>query len=161
SLLVAPVFSFDGSVDYYLPAGRWTNFLSGAQVSGGRWVREQHGFLSLPLMVRENSVVAVGANDQVPDYDYASGVTFHVFDLADGADLTVRVPALTGETACTARFQRSAGRVEVTLTGSSQPWAVLLRGVTEVKKVDGGEAQSDALGTLITPKRGFSQISIN
>ena len=24
-LLVAPVFSPDGVVDYYLPAGRWTN----------------------------------------------------------------------------------------------------------------------------------------
>ena len=40
SLLVAPVFSYDGMVDYYLPAGRWTNFLTGQVVEGGRWVRE-------------------------------------------------------------------------------------------------------------------------
>ena len=29
-----------GLVDYYLPAGRWTNFLTGQVVEGGRWVRE-------------------------------------------------------------------------------------------------------------------------
>ena len=85
ALLVAPVFSRDGAVDYYLPAGRWTNFLSGQVVEGGRWVREQHGFLSLPLLVRPNSIIPVGANDERPDYDFADGVTFHVFELQDGA----------------------------------------------------------------------------
>ena len=52
SLLVAPIFSEDGIVDYYLPAGRWTNFLTGKAQEGPGWRREQHGFLSLPLMVR-------------------------------------------------------------------------------------------------------------
>ena len=35
SLLVAPVFSPDGGVDYYVPDGRWTNFLTGEVVEGG------------------------------------------------------------------------------------------------------------------------------
>ena len=34
-LLVAPVFSPDRTVDYYMPQGRWTNFLSGKVVEGG------------------------------------------------------------------------------------------------------------------------------
>ncbi|MDR0455497.1 MAG: alpha-xylosidase [Treponema sp.] len=51
-LLVAPVFSEDGNVSYYLPAGEWTRLLSGETVSGGCWRTEQHGFLSLPLLVR-------------------------------------------------------------------------------------------------------------
>ena len=37
SLLVAPVFAEDGSVDYYLPDGRWTHLLSGEVKEGGRW----------------------------------------------------------------------------------------------------------------------------
>src|SRR5690348_6134601 len=66
SLLVAPIFRPDGVVDYYLPAGRWTNFLTGQVLDGGRWLREQHGYLSLPLLVRPNTVLAVGANEQQP-----------------------------------------------------------------------------------------------
>jgi alpha-D-xyloside xylohydrolase len=53
-LLVAPVFSASGEVEFYLPAGQWTNYFTGEVVTGGRWVRELHGFDSLPLYVREN-----------------------------------------------------------------------------------------------------------
>jgi alpha-D-xyloside xylohydrolase len=51
-LLVAPVFSEDGEVSYYLPAGEWTELLTGKTVRGGCWRTEKHGFLSLPLLVR-------------------------------------------------------------------------------------------------------------
>jgi len=51
-LLVAPVFSEDGEVSYYLPDGEWTNLLTGEKVKGGCWRTEKHGFLSMPLFVR-------------------------------------------------------------------------------------------------------------
>ena len=34
-LLVVPVFAPDGTVEYYLPTGRWMDFLNGAWVEGG------------------------------------------------------------------------------------------------------------------------------
>jgi alpha-D-xyloside xylohydrolase len=52
-LLVAPVFNAEGKVDFYLPAGKWTNYFTKQVVDGGRWMTEQHGFDSLPLYVRE------------------------------------------------------------------------------------------------------------
>jgi alpha-D-xyloside xylohydrolase len=51
-LLVAPVFSEDGEVSYYLPDGEWTRLLTGEAVKGGRWITEKHGYLSLPLLAR-------------------------------------------------------------------------------------------------------------
>ncbi|MFI9612049.1 hypothetical protein ACIHCM_10240 [Streptomyces sp. NPDC052023] len=51
-LLVAPVFSVDGEVEYYVPAGTWTHVLSGDQVQGPGWRRERYGFDSLPLLAR-------------------------------------------------------------------------------------------------------------
>jgi alpha-D-xyloside xylohydrolase len=57
-LLVAPIFSEDGEVSYYLPEGEWTKLLTGEKVKsgaagqGGCWKTEKHGFLSLPLLVR-------------------------------------------------------------------------------------------------------------
>jgi alpha-D-xyloside xylohydrolase len=58
-LLVAPVFSEDGTVSYYLPAGKWTRLLSGETVQGGGWKTESHGFLSLPLLVRSGAALYV------------------------------------------------------------------------------------------------------
>jgi len=54
-LLVVPVFNATGEVEFYLPAGEWVNYFSGVKVTGGRWVREIHGFDSLPLYVREGA----------------------------------------------------------------------------------------------------------
>jgi alpha-D-xyloside xylohydrolase len=54
-LLVAPVFSASGEVEFYLPAGEWTNYFTGAKVQGGGWITETHGFDSLPLYVRANA----------------------------------------------------------------------------------------------------------
>lgn len=86
SLLVAPIFNDESLAEYYLPEGKWTNFLTGEEREGGKWYSEKHGYLSIPLYVRENSIVAVGAKENGPVYDYADKVTFNVYALADGAE---------------------------------------------------------------------------
>ena len=122
NLLVAPVMHGDGHVDYYLPDGVWTNLLTGKTVEGGGYRRETHDFHSLPLMVRENSVIAMGKIDTRPDYDFRDGVTLHVFRPKDG-DLTVRVPDERAQTcaAFTLRIQGSTVNVE---TDSKLPYSV-------------------------------------
>jgi len=87
-LLVAPVLGASGEVTYYVPAGTWTSFLTGEQVTGPRWVTERHGFQSVPLLVRPGAVIPVGAVDDRPEYDYAAGVTLRLYEIPDGARVT-------------------------------------------------------------------------
>ncbi len=154
SLLVAPVFSPDGTVDYYLPEGRWTNFLTGQVVEGDHWMHETHSYLSLPLMARSNAVIPVGVNEQRPDYDYVDEVTFHVFELQDGATLSTRVRATNGDVAMTVKVSRVGQQVCIDSEGSSKSWSVLLRGVGSVQSVEGGTAEAHVLGTLLVPAEG-------
>jgi alpha-D-xyloside xylohydrolase len=160
SLLVAPVLSADGVVDYYLPAGRWTNFLTGAVIEGGRWLREQHGYLSLPLMARPNSVIAVGAVDDQPSYDYADGVTLHVFELADGAELTVDVPDVNGGLAARFAVRRAANEITARALHGEQPWSLLLRGVQAGTAANDGETQAEALGLRVAPRDGVAVVRL-
>jgi alpha-D-xyloside xylohydrolase len=160
SLLVAPIFRPDGVVDYYLPAGRWTNFLTGTVVEGGRWLRETHDYMSLPLMVRPNTVIPVGANEQRPDYDYAEGVTFHVFELADGATHEVRVPGAEGGAALTATVRRAGPRIDVDVPDATKPWRVLLRGSAAPQSVEGATVQTETLGTLLIPEQGAGRLTV-
>ena len=51
SLLVAPIFSEDGCVTYYLPEGEWKNLLTSERCSGGKWRTETHDYFSLPLWI--------------------------------------------------------------------------------------------------------------
>ena len=169
-LLVAPVFTPSGAVDYYLPAGRWTNFLSGEAVEGGRWVREQHRYLGLPLMVRPNTVLPVGANENRPDYEYTDGVTFYVFELAgaasaDGTSASASVPAPDGSVAMTVEVRREGDRIDVQVQGAYAPWSVLLCGVSDgtsagVASVEGGAAQAEALGTRLVPAAGARRLVV-
>lgn len=109
SLLVAPVFTDGGEVDFYLPDGDgpWTDLLGGVQRAGGRWYRETHGFLSLPIYVRPGTVLAWGAETERPDYDYAQGVTLRIFELADGATARFVVPTPEGGIAARGQVQRA------------------------------------------------------
>lgn len=92
-ILVAPVFSADGEVDFYLPAGEWTSLLTGETVRGGGWRRETHGFDSLPLYVRPGAVIPWGARTDRPDYDYLDGLRLRVFPGGTGTrSVTVTTP---------------------------------------------------------------------
>ena len=154
NLLVAPVFSPDGTVDYYLPAGRWTNLLTGKVVDGGRWIREQHGFLSLPLMVRPNTVLPMGAVDDRPDYHYPDGVTFHVFELDDGAAVETVVPDVKGRRALVLHTRREGKRMTFHAEGDAQAWNILLRHVQGTQQVEGAQVMPTAEGLWIQPLGG-------
>jgi alpha-D-xyloside xylohydrolase len=52
SLLAAPVFSQDNAVEYYLPPGTWTHVIDKRVETGGKWLKETCGFLTLPLWKR-------------------------------------------------------------------------------------------------------------
>jgi alpha-D-xyloside xylohydrolase len=70
-LLVAPVFTEEGDVDFYLPPGKWYNWWTGEMVQGPGWRREQHSFDTLPLYWREGTVLALGHEGKAGDsFDY-------------------------------------------------------------------------------------------
>jgi alpha-D-xyloside xylohydrolase len=149
SLLVAPVFSFENEVEFYVPAGRWTSLLSCEEIVGPKWVKEEHGFLSLPLLVRPNSIVATGVDDSKPDYEFCEDPTFMVYAIDDGASVKVSVPDITGEEAGTFTVTRSGNRYEAASTGRIRNWRVLLVGVADAQTVTGGNSESSARGPLV------------
>ncbi|MES9607582.1 alpha-xylosidase [Actinomadura sp. NPDC000929] len=143
-LLVAPVFSSGGEVAYYVPEGVWTHYLTGERVEGGRWVRERHGFDSVPLLVRPGAVFPEGAVDDRPDYDHADGVTLRVYEPADGATVVTQV----GDTVFTT--VRNGENLRVTGEGT---WNVLLVNA-RVAAVEGGEPSDHPHGVLVRATGG-------
>lgn len=127
SLLVAPIFNDEGMAEYYLPDGVWTSLLTGEVKQGGKWYREKHGYLSIPLYVKENSVIAMGAKNTDAVYDYADGVHFKVYALAEGK---------TAETVVYSEDQGVQTRVCVTRQGAQYRIAVDCRKPCTVELVN-------------------------
>jgi alpha-D-xyloside xylohydrolase len=136
ALLVAPVFSHDGVVNYYVPDGKWTSLLDSGVIEGPRWVRETHDFLSLPLLVRPNSIIPTGNHADRPDYDYSNGVTLQVYQLDDGKPASVEIPGLDGKIETRFDLKREGNEISIQRQGPTKPWNVLLVGVAGVKKMD-------------------------
>ncbi len=120
ALLVAPVMREDGVVDYYLPAGKWTHLLRGETVQGGGWRREQYDFFSLPLFVRENTILPVGSCDSRPDYDYAADLTLRLYYLSDGAQVERDICDVHGAVVLRVKAVRAGGAIRVELRGAKQ-----------------------------------------
>ncbi|OXM82930.1 alpha-xylosidase [Paenibacillus rigui] len=160
SLLVAPIFNAQGTAKYYLPEGRWTNFLDGRVVEGGRWVTEQHDYFSLPMMARPNSLIAVGQNELRPDYDYADGVVLHAFELEEGREASAAVYSVKAELELEVRAVRTGKRMDIAASGAGKPWELILRGVGEVASVTGAEWSVTAAGVRLVPQAGADRITV-
>jgi alpha-D-xyloside xylohydrolase len=160
SLLVAPIFNPEGEATYYLPHGTWTHFLSGEQVQGGVWRKENYDYFSLPLFVRENSLIPVGNEENKPDYDYAEGVTLQLFALQDGASAEALIPTVKGEQQFAVTAIRRGNKITIETQGASTQWSLLLRGIDAVAIVDNGKATSHEQGTRIVPTNGVASIVI-
>jgi alpha-D-xyloside xylohydrolase len=132
SLLVAPVFTESGEVDFYLPdsvQGKWTHLLNGQVREGGRWYRETHDFMGLPLYVAPNTVLPWGSETERPDYDYAKGVTLRVFELADGAEAPFAVAAPDGRIAARGTVRRHGAEYTATVQqGVLHDWCIEVGG---------------------------------
>ncbi|MFK0100062.1 alpha-xylosidase [Streptomyces sp. NPDC091040] len=122
-LLVAPVFTEDGQVEYYVPEGTWTHLLTGETVTGPAWRHEAHGFDSLPVLVRPGAVLPWGGDDRRPDGDWLDGLTLRVFGEADGTE--VAVPDHAGATAATFRVTRDGDTLTVTSARIDRPYRVV------------------------------------
>ena len=124
SLLVAPIFKENGEVQYYLPEGTWYNLITEKEVTGGKWQKETHDYHSLPLMVRPNSILPLGNNDQRPDYDYADGVTLVVSAFDEGAEASVEIPDLSGEMVMKVTAKRVGEEIHLQVEGGNGNYTV-------------------------------------
>ena len=116
NLLVAPVMSEDGTAEFYVPEGVWTDYLTGKAYEGGRWYSGEYDFFSLPLLVRPGTLLPVGGTDTRPDYDYQKDLTVRIFELGDGESSSVRVFDAKGENPVEITAERRGDRIEVRLS---------------------------------------------
>jgi len=125
--------------------------------TGGKWMREKYDFFSLPLLARENSIIALGANDQQPDYDYGKDLTLHVFELSDKA--SAKVCDSKGNDMLSVCAKNEGGKVTLHFEGKAEGLKVLMRNVKAVFDVQGAAAAEHELGTLLTVNADLNDVT--
>jgi len=158
NLLVAPVFNDESIAEYYLPKGNWTSFFTGEEKIGGKWITEKHDYLSIPLMVRENSIIIMGAHDDKPDYDYADGAEVRIYALADGTETSSVVYGMNQNIDLTVHAQKEKGKIFIRTEGS-KPHTIRLVNV-KATSVNNGTMIVEGNDTIITPACNTIDVSL-
>lgn len=158
NLLVAPIFNDESRAEYYLPKGIWTNFFTGREYKGGTWIEEQHSYMSIPLMVRENAIIVLGAHDDKPDYDYAQSCEVRIYALHDGIKTDAVVYGMSNVAELSISAKRQGHNIIITTEGS-KPYTIRMVNMHALEAVN-GFVVTEGNDSLITPDHGANVIEI-
>lgn len=119
SLLVAPVFNDQGTVQFYVPEGGiWTDIQSGEKFPGGKWYTRQYDYFALPLLAKPGAVIAMGAVEDKTVYDYADGITLQIYELQDGQSVTRVIYQADLQQAMSVNVQRLGKEIRISWSGT-------------------------------------------
>ena len=144
-MLVSAIFNEEGIAQYYLPEGTWTNYLTGEKTEGGCWREESHGYLSIPLWVRENSVIPVGIQAERAEYEFEDNLELKVFELKDQAETRVY---RKNEEMLYFKITGKEGKVSGEIKGRDGCRVRLVNCILE--NVQGAEVYTDGKDTVLT-----------
>lgn len=150
SILVAPIFNEEGNGSYYLPKGKWTHLLSNEVVNGGEWKEGNYDYMSLPLFVKENTILPIGENENKPDYDYVNNVTFHIYELKENVETQTIIHDLDGELSASITATKINNKITVvTDFKEDKSFSLLLNGYTSISSTSIGQWRKESDGIRI------------
>ena len=152
SLLVAPIFNDENRAVYYLPEGTWTHYLTGEKKQGGKWYKEDCDYLTIPVFVKENSLIATGAVNTKPDYDYAQDVTVTAYELIDGKEAETVVYSMDQKAETKVSVLKNGNTITVKVE-AEKPCTIVLKDEA-VKSVSGAEFVMDGNDCKVALTKG-------
>lgn len=155
-MLAAPVLNKKGMAEFYLPQGTWTSFLTGEKEEGGRWIQKEQDYLSMPLYVREDSIIPIGKCDSRADYDYEDQVEFRVYELKTQA--WAKVCGQDGEVKAELRAVKNGEQILLEAR-CEKPFTVRLVNQL-IHSVSGAEAKTQGKDTILTFCEGSAMVII-
>ena len=147
ALLVAPIFNDQGIAEYYLPEGLWTDFFTGEEKKGPGWISEKHGYLSIPLMVRENSIVCLGSTEGRPDYDYGDHAELCLYSLKDGKEASTVIYGMDQREELIMTASRNGNQIHI-IVKSEKTYTIRLVNLVAIS-VSQGEVKLSKKDTVI------------
>ena len=147
ALLVAPIMNESGKGHYYLPEGQWTHFFTHESIRGGKWISEDHDYFSLPLLVRENTILPLGHRDDDYVYPFDEAVELRVYHLKDNRPATRIVYDMAGEERLRITIEKIDQVISIQLS-AVQPCSVTLIGQAISEKAE--HISFDGLDTRIS-----------
>ena len=118
------------------------------ELADGKWFTEHCGYLSMPLWVRENSLIPTLPGAEHADEDYRDRLEIRVYELKEKTDVEICASA---ESKCTVTLRRETGGITGSIGGDDIAGAVRIRFVNcRLQKAVGAELHHEGRDTVLT-----------
>lgn len=128
NLLIAPVMNEEGIAEFYLPAGIWTDIITGDKYDGGRYITKKCDYFQQPVLAKPNSIIPYGKFEKNFEYDYMADTCFTIYELEDGAAASCEVYSTAGEKLCLLTAVRNGNIIEVQYSQHIRSFSVAVSG---------------------------------
>lgn len=155
NLMIAPVTCGNDTVQYFVPAGRWTNLLTREVVQGPTFKKSKMNIDAIPVLVRPNSIIATAAEtgNQMSAISSApetmNNLTFTCFELANGTPAVLEVFSNDGTHTGVISVLRENNKITVQTDGFTGTKRIALNGITSVVSVSESIPEMADWGTTI------------
>ena len=100
--------------------------------------------MQMPLLVRESTMLPLGGDEEKPSWKLNEELTLQLFQIADGADVSVSVSANDNPHPVVFRSQRTGGKFVFTSDGRAKDVKVLLPARRSVGDISNGKPRGSA-----------------
>lgn len=128
NLLVAPIFNDEGTAEFYVPSGIWTDIISGKKYEGGKYYSEKFDYFSLPCLAKPNSIIAYGAFEKNFEYDYLNNAEIVIYELENGKSASCTIYDTDSNKVLELTAVNNNGTVDVTFTKNASPFKITVSG---------------------------------
>ena len=155
-LMIAPIFNKSGSVRFYVPKGRWTDFQTGEVFYGERYYTRTYDYMHLPILVRPNSIIPVGNTDNSVEYDYAKESIYRIYELE--AFTECHIYSEKAEEILKIVAVRNGDRISVSTFGdrTEEKYKIQLIGVKRITAMQNVQCEENPQGVLLISDIGTS-----
>lgn len=144
NILVAPIFNDKSLASYYLPKGKWTNIMNNKLYNCeefGRWIEEKHDYISMPILAKENSIIAIGSNNSRCDYEYMDNINYHIYEPSN--NIESKIFDINSNLVSEVKVSKNNANIKIEVSNPKYDWKATLHINGEIYVLDAKKGQKE------------------
>lgn len=142
NLLVAPILNDEGIAEYYVPAGKWTDIITGKVLEGGKWYKHKCSYMEMPLLAKPNSIVTYGNFVNDFEYDYVKDANAVIYELEDGKEASTVIYDKEANKVLELSAKRTGSKIEISLTPAPADFTVSVASTDKSVSIKAGDTSA-------------------
>lgn len=142
NILVAPILNDESRAEYYVPAGKWTDIITGKVLEGGKWYTHKCSYFEIPALARPNSIITYGNFERDVVYDYVKDANAVIYELEDGKEAETVVYDSEANRVLELTAKRTGNKIEISLTPAPADFTVSVSNTDKSVQIKAGDTSA-------------------